>query len=94
MGFLDDLLKKKPEEMTADDFQALASGIEAEQSQLNAQSDDLIAQLSALSPEEVAWAEWFSQIPENHKKIVEMCSEKGIRVTPDNFVQVLAALTE
>lgn len=89
MGLLDRLLRYKPEEMTADDFASLANEIEAEQKQVNATTDDLVARMSALSPEESAWTEWFSQLPESHQQFVEMCGKKGIKINEDNFDQVV-----
>ena len=88
MGLLDRLLRYKPEEMTADDFASLANEIEDEQKQINATTDDLVAQMSELSPKDLAWAEWFSQLPEPHKQFVEMCSKRSITVNEDNFDQV------
>ena len=89
MSLLDKLLRKKPEEMSADDFGNLADEIEAELKQVNSDTDDLLAQMNALSPEEVAWAEWFSQLTEPNKQFVEICTKKGIKVNEGNFDQVV-----
>ena len=32
-----------------------------------------------------AWLEWFSLLSEQDKKIVELCTEKGVSVTAANF---------
>jgi len=41
-----------------------------------------------LSDAERTWLEWFFLLSEDEKKFVELCGEKGISVTPDNFDQM------
>ena len=44
--------------------------------------------LNSLSAPERAWLEWFYSLSEEDRKIVEICGEKGISVTPTNFEQM------
>ena len=44
---------------------------------------------SALNSEEMAWLEWFIDLPEAHKELVEACDHRGIRVTAENFAEIL-----
>lgn len=88
MGPLGRLLRRKPDEMTADNFASLATEIEADQKQVNITADDLIKQISALNPEALAWAKWFSQLPVADQDFVEMCGNKGMTINESNFDQV------
>ena len=54
----------------------------------------LVKELDALSPEEHAWLDWFSRLPESQKTLVEACAEHGIKVTPDNIEAVLARMAK
>ena len=44
--------------------------------------------LNTLSAPERAWLEWFYSLSGEDKKIVEICGEKGISVTPTSFEQM------
>ena len=94
MGLLDKLLKKKAEEFSGDDFASLATELEKEMVQVNAETDDLAAQMAAQSPEDKAWMEWFSSLSERQKNMIEQCSGMGIFVTKDNIDQVEDNLVE
>jgi len=50
--------------------------------------------LNSLSAPERAWLEWFYSLSEEDQKIVEICGEKGISVTPVNFEQMKAIVKE
>ena len=50
--------------------------------------------LNSLSAPERAWLEWFYSLSEEDKKIVELCGEKGISVTPTNFEQMKVIVNE
>ena len=75
--------------MNVDDFVSVANEIEAEPKQLNAATDDLLAQMEARSPEYLARANGYSKLPEPHKLFVEMCGKKGIMINEGNFHQVV-----
>lgn len=53
------------------------------------ESDETLSQLAELSPEELRLLEWFTTLPEGHKRVVEACQKIGIPVTPENFDSIL-----
>jgi len=48
----------------------------------------LLVGADSLSDSERTWLEWFFLLSEDEKKFVELCGEKGISVTLDNFDQM------
>ena len=61
--------------------------LDENQENLN-KGEQLIVGLDSLSDPEVAWLEWFYLLSEDEKKFVELCGEKGISITPENFDQM------
>lgn len=81
--------QEKQGNVDTDDPVAMAEAMLAETEQILQEGDSLIGQLNDLDSGEIAWVEWFTGLPEDHKRIVEFCGEKGIKATPDNFGDIL-----
>ena len=76
------------------DVLAQAEAMLAETEEILADSQKIRDELDSLDPEQIRWVEWFTALPEGHKKVVEMCADNGVRVTPDNWAEVRAAIEE
>lgn len=73
---------------------AAADRMLSETDELLSETASTIGEMRNLTPEECAWVEWFSRLPESQKTLVKACAEHGIMVTPDNFESVFAEMAK
>lgn len=74
------------------DVMAMADEILAEDEKIGADLEAQLKEINAMSAEDRALFEWLMALPEEHKQIVDACAARGIRVTPDNFDEILERL--
>ena len=95
MGWPKGLLRinqKTAEAPSTDGMQAQNVTMLAETDHILHESANTMPEFNSYTPEEQAWLEWFTGLPEEHKEIVERCGEEGVRATPENFDDILTAL--
>ncbi len=88
MKWLKNILKskeEKDEEAILNDPVAYAKAMVAEAQESIKESDNLIEQLQNQTPEESEWTNWFYNLPENEKQMVELCRKNGIDINKHNF---------
>ena len=95
MGWPKGLLRinqKTAEAPSTEGMQAQNVTMLAEADHILQESANTMPEFNSYTPEEQAWLEWFTGLPEEHKEIVERCGEVGVRATPENFDDILTAL--
>ena len=62
--------------------------------QAHAEGEKLLDDPDYVTARERAWIKWFNTLPENDKKVVRICTEKGVSVTPSNIDQLKAIVED
>ena len=94
MGHFDKVLGKEPKSPNPEDAFKRVDELVRHTEKLLAQGEAIVGQLNSLTPEDAEWVDWFGGLSEDHKRLVEMCAEKGVVVTPDNIDALLNFLEE
>lgn len=77
-----------------DNLEAKAAAMMAETEQLLEDGAAQMAEFNSCTPEEQAWMNWHIGLSAEHKDIVDLCAERGIKATPENFDEILAKLVK
>ena len=98
MSFLKNIFKSnKNSELSnsrKSELESLANQVLSDTDDLLEELDSQQNQLDKLSPEELAWAEWFHTLSETRKKVVEMGAANGVAVNAGNIDLVIKTLLE
>lgn len=77
-----------------DVLEARAAAMMGETEQLLKDGAAQMAEFNSCTPEEQAWMNWHIGLSAEHKDIVDLCAERGIKATPENFDEILVKLAK